>query len=149
MEYNELIERREDWVINHEKIKTAYLDYWEQNDCRPTNTEISKITGIGKQTVGLHVRDLTLNEVVLNEKKYSNDVLKGLRSKAMSGDAPAAKLWLQTVQEFSEKKEIKHNITKQSIEIKFTDEIPKSKKDDVDEVEVAEIISEETESGNE
>lgn len=137
-----LIERNENWVINHEKIKKAYLEFWEENDCRPTATEIAKITGVSKPTAGEHIRELQLNDVALAERKYSNDVLKGIRTKAMSGDAPAAKLWLQVVNEWAEKKEIKHNITKQTLSISFTDPIPEKKKD---EKEVEHVIVEEKE----
>ena len=98
---------RRDFLLLNQRIKDAYRDYIKEHKQIPTQTQVAEICDVSQITVSRHFTKIDLSEIVKPFKIFGDDILMGLRVKAMKGDAAAAKLYFMLVYDWSEKQEIK------------------------------------------
>ena len=96
-----------DYIATDERIKEAYKDYISTHNKMPTQQEIADMIGISRKTVNVHLNNIDLHDIIQPFKIFSENVLMGLRNKAVKGDAQAAKLFFMLVHDWSEKHEHK------------------------------------------
>lgn len=114
---------RKDFLILNQQIKVAYREYIEQHKQIPTQTQIAEICGVTQITVSRHFTKIDLSEIVKPFKIFGDDILMGLRAKAMKGDAAAAKLYFMLVYDWNEKTEHKVDGTIETIlKVHYEDE---------------------------
>jgi hypothetical protein len=113
---------RRDFLLLNQKIKDAYVEYIKANKQIPTQTQVAEICGVTQTTISKHFTKIDLNELVQPFKIFGDDILMGLRGKAMKGDAQAAKLYFMLVYDWNEKEEhtIKGSI-ETVIKVKYED----------------------------
>lgn len=120
---------RKDFLLLNQRIKDAYREYIKEHKQIPTQTQVADICGVTQVTVSKHFTKIDLSEIVRPFKIFGDDILMGLRAKAMKGDAAAAKLYFMLVYDWSEKNEItakvEHTIKLYSFDAKH---YPKKKK---------------------
>lgn len=94
--------RRKNVKITTKIIQTLW-EYHEDNGTFPSVSELARLTGCTRNTVREHLRAGGFTDSLMPLFRYSTlGVLAGLSKKASSGDAPAAKLWLQYVEGWKE-----------------------------------------------
>ena len=120
---------RKDFLLLNQRIKDAYRDYIKQHKQIPTQTQVAEICGVTQVTISKHFTKIDLSEIVRPFKIFGDDILMGLRVKAMKGDAAAAKLYFMLVYDWNEKTEHK---VEGGIKIIFEDAVRKDKKDNED-----------------
>lgn len=121
---------RKDFLILNQRIKEAYKDYIKEHKQIPSQTQVAKICDVTQATISKHFTKIDLSGIVKPFKIFGDDILMGLRGKAMKGDAAAAKLYFMLVYDWSEKQEIKGEL-KLKAEVKVVsieDTIKKYKK---------------------
>lgn len=103
-------ERNNIWEINNMNIMNAIMQYVEQYGGMPPKSRIAEATGLSRQTVNKHFKDIQNNPLYkgIEEQfkfmipKVLGEVLRG----AISGDMKAAKLYLDFVGENKAKTKI-------------------------------------------
>jgi hypothetical protein len=100
---------RKDFLILNQRIKEAYRDYIKEHKQIPSQTQVAKICDVTQATISKHFTKINLDELVKPFKIFGDDILMGLRAKAMKGDAAAAKLYFMLVYDWQEKTE--HKLT--------------------------------------
>ena len=111
---------RKDFLLLNQRIKDAYREYIKEHKQIPTQTQVADICGVTQVTVSKHFTKIDLSEIVRPFKIFGDDILMGLRAKAMKGDAAAAKLYFMLVYDWNEKQEIEH---KGELKVKY-EEVP-------------------------
>ena len=109
-------------MLLNQQIKDAYVDYIKKYKRIPTQTQVAEICGITQVTVSKHFSKINLNDLVQPFKIYGDDVLMGLRAKAVKGDAQAAKLFFMLVYDWNEKTEHEHSGEVRIREVKITEQ---------------------------
>jgi len=99
--------RNKRYIGNDLKIKNAFIEILKNEKRMPAQEEVAKIVGLTRETVNKHLRQIKLSDLVEPFKIFGNDVLIGLRDKAMMGDERAAKLFFKLVFDWAEKHELK------------------------------------------
>jgi transcription initiation factor TFIIIB Brf1 subunit/transcription initiation factor TFIIB len=117
---------RKDFLLLNQRIKDAYREYIKEHKQIPTQTQVAEICGVTQVTISKHFTKIDLSELVSPFKIFGDDILMGLRGKAMKGDAQAAKLFFMLVYDWQEKTELKHT---GDIKLEYT---PAKYKDDED-----------------
>ena len=112
---------RKDFILLNQQIKDAYVDYIKKHKQIPTQTQVAEICGITQVTVSKHFSKINLTDLVQPFKIYGDDVLMGLRAKAVKGDAQAAKLFFMLVYDWNEKTEHEHSGEVRIREVKITE----------------------------
>ena len=97
---------RKDWETNHWLIYDAYLQEFKRTGKPPTQVELAKLTKLNRQTIGNHLRDTKLEHLIPSVKMRTMRVLHGLAKRAEEGYAAEVKLWMQLVENWSDKLEI-------------------------------------------
>jgi hypothetical protein len=120
---------RKDFLLLNQRIKDTYRDYIKQHKQIPTQTQVADICGVTQVTISKHFTKIDLSEIVQPFKIFGDDILMGLRAKAMKGDAAAAKLYFMLVYDWNEKTEHK---VEGGIKIIFEDAVREDKKDNED-----------------
>jgi hypothetical protein len=115
---------------NDALIKKAYIKVLEEQKRMPTLIEVGVICSLSSETVRQHLNAINLNELIEPFKLFGSDVLAGLKAKAESGDAQAAKLFFFLIFDKVERKEIKADIkadinAKVKVSVKIPDAIAK------------------------
>ncbi|AWM31350.1 hypothetical protein [Hymenobacter nivis] len=127
---------REDSQANRAKIRKALLAFIKKYTRVPTVQELAAATGFSDKTIKQHRRRIQLGDGLPNDyQQLTPDVLLALHARAVGyshpakkifndklagivkadytehypPDAAAAKLWVQLIEGFSEKKETKHS----------------------------------------
>ena len=100
---------KRDFLLLNQQIKAAYVEYIKKHKRIPTQTQVAEICGVTQITISRHFTKINLNDLVQPFKIYGDDVLMGLRAKAVKGDAQAAKLFFMLVYDWNEKTE--HKLT--------------------------------------
>ena len=118
---------RKDFLLLNQQIKDAYREYIKEHKQIPTQTQVAEICGVSQVTVSKHFTKIDLSELVKPFKIFGDDILMGLRGKAMKGDAQAAKLYFMLVYDWSEKTE--HMLTG-DIKLEYTPAKYKEDEDD-------------------
>lgn len=99
---------RNDYAQVDRAIKNAYVTIIQKEKRMPSQGEIAQICKINEKTVRRHLDNITLAEIGQPFKIFGEDVLLGLRDKAIKGDAQAAKLLFMILFDWSEKQQIEH-----------------------------------------
>jgi len=114
--------KRDDWEQHHIMIERAYLtllkDRIKKGDLTSvTQAEISEITGLSKQAVSRHLADLDLQRLTDDNpvKLMANQVLNGLASAAMKGDAKCAQTYFEIVFQMGRQLSIDHTTKGQKL----------------------------------
>ena len=94
---------RKDYILTDQKIKNAYVDIIKAEKRIPTQEKVAKLCGISRDTVSRHLNRIDLAELVQPFRIFGNDVLMGLRNKAITGDVQAAKLFFMLIYDWNEK----------------------------------------------
>lgn len=114
---------RRDFLLLNQKIKDAYREYIKANKQIPTQVQVAEICGVTQVTISRHFTKIDLNELIQPFKIFGDDILMGLRGKAMKGDAHAAKLFFALVYDWAEKSEHKVEGTIETIiKVHYEDE---------------------------
>src|SRR3990167_6033050 len=98
---------RIDYAANHQKIESFILGYVKENARLPTRNQIVEAVGFSPSTVQSHMKTLNIKSFMHQYRNLSPRVMMGLFSRAANGNPNAAKLWLQVVDGFAEKHEVK------------------------------------------
>lgn len=93
------------YTINHQRIEAAFLEHIKNHRQPPTQKQISESTGLSLRIVHKHFQELTLENFMSDYKRWTPMVMTGIFARARSGNGACAKLWLQVVDGFAEKKE--------------------------------------------
>lgn len=101
---------RKDFVLLNQRIKDTYREYIKEHKQIPTQTQVAEICGVSQITISRHFTKIDLNDLVQPFKIFGDDVLMGLRIKAMKGDAAAAKLYFMLVYDWNDKYELKAEV---------------------------------------
>ena len=108
--------RRKDWIENQNRLEEAYGRYIKENEGRsPSLVKLAEITGISREKVSKHLKELDLSSVIGNSaaRFAANAVFTGLAKKGAAGDANAAKLFFQVGYGYKES----HDITSDDMPI--------------------------------
>ena len=98
---------RKDYALIDEKIKNSYIEYIKTNKGKiPTEAHIAEVCGLTQATVSHHLVKTNLEEQAKPFKVFGQDVLLGLRNRAIKGDAQAAKLFFALVFDYNEKHDV-------------------------------------------
>ena len=104
-----------DWEVNHVIILEAFQEYMKNHEKRPTNQKLADLTGLHKNTIINHLRELgkvPMGDRFASLRLKTGDVLDACAKHGEDGGqggAAYAKLYLQVMEGFSEKKEIEHS----------------------------------------
>lgn len=93
------------YIKNELQIKNAFMEVLKTEKRMPTQEEVAQKLGLTRTTVNKHIQGIKLSELVEPFKIFGNDVLIGLRDKAVKGDEKAARLFLMLVFDWKEKSE--------------------------------------------
>lgn len=97
------------WENNHERIEHAFFKFIDENKRLPNYRELAEATGMTRQTVSQHMKELNLDIWRPQFKMFTQKVLEKLTKEAVStGKADLIKLFMQIVENFDgeEKKAI-------------------------------------------
>jgi hypothetical protein len=97
--------RRFDYNVVHQNIQSAYMNHFREKKQLATIPQLQERTGYSKNTICLHLKEISLPNFMSIYKTLTPAVMEGLIAKARSGSAPAAKLWMQIVEGLVEKVE--------------------------------------------
>jgi len=111
---------KETGELNKQKILDAYTEYVQEHSKAPTIQYLVDTVGVTKPVIYKHLRSLQLNEMSVKFKPRSLAILEGICKKAEDGDVAAAKLMLQLVHGWNEKKVIEQTNTNRSLKVVFT-----------------------------
>lgn len=117
------------WIWNHEKITAAYDQLLiDRNGKKPTLKALSELTGLSVNTVHKHMDSLDREgfagrnaEQLKRFRMRTAKVLKRLQERAEEGDTQAIKLYMQLVENWSEKQQLD---VEHSGEVKTNNQLP-------------------------
>lgn len=103
--------KRKDAEFNHARVRDAYLRLLQQNKGRkPTTRELALECGLNPSTIKDHVKDLDLaNTVDKTFRILTDDVVLSIYRSAMRGSAASQRLWMQVIENWSERTETRHS----------------------------------------
>lgn len=110
MEEEKDIKRRRDWENNHFMISEAYLKLAGRSRRRPTIKALMKKTGLSHTAIENHLLEIqkfNLEDRYNDMKLLTGDLLVAMYREGKKGKASCAKLFLQIIEDFTEKKEHK------------------------------------------
>ena len=99
---------RFDYCENHQAIMREMIKFTASNGFPPTQKQLAAATQLSEVTIWKHCKEITLSNVVPDYRPFTPRILAGLAAKAAKGDAQAAKLWLQVIEGWIEKKANEH-----------------------------------------
>lgn len=89
--------RREVWESNHAQITTAINNFINMHGCIPTKTELSRATGLSRNTIYRHLEEYSSSAHYHNQveqlKFLSSHMLAQVSKRAFSGDNAATRLF--------------------------------------------------------
>lgn len=100
---------RRDKEYNHTIICTAFYNYIRKHGRPPTNDELAQLCDVGVTTIKNHLKTLKAATLESRRAKYElmfDDVMGAVAIRAAAGDTRAAKLFMQLMGRFTEKKEL-------------------------------------------
>lgn len=112
-------ERNRTWELNDQKIKDAYFSFVDKYHKVPTYAELKEMTDLSVPTIVKHLDNSKLDDRTRKIKVYTDNVLAKLTELATKGDIKAIKLYLQVVERWNEKLEVKQEITTDAIQLIF------------------------------
>lgn len=127
--------KRIQWENNAEKIALEIGKYYETHKEYPTLTKIAELTGLSYNTVLKHSKSLTVEGLRQHHRFQLNKVISSIGKMAQNGDMAAAKLYLQIVDDYSDKTNQVPNIGDGVLRIEVVVPDQNNKKLDVESVE--------------
>jgi hypothetical protein len=122
--------KRLDWEDNHAVICEAYFTLLEEKGRRPTNKEVSELSGFSLPSIRSHLNDiasLKFEERFKDMKLLSPKLLSAMYKHGTKGKASCAKLFFQIVEGFSEKQDLSlkvdalRNMPREELEAKLAE----------------------------
>jgi hypothetical protein len=102
--------KRKDWEINNQKIREAFISVLKRKQGkRPTLAELAKESKLSVIAVRGHMHDLKFEAGSNMFRILTDDVILAMYRTAMKGNPAAQKLWMQVIEGWSEKNELKHS----------------------------------------
>ena len=92
--------------INRASIVDAYIRLYISNGKHPSYQDIANDTGLTKQTVWNHFKDISLDDLAPAFKSQTPEITDAVAKKAKKGDTQAAKLWYDIIEKFIKKVDI-------------------------------------------
>jgi len=102
--------RRRDWEDNHILISEQYIKLARKWTKRPTVSALVKATKLSHATIETHLLEMSkmnLEDRYKHFKFLTGDLLLSMYREGKKGKASCAKLFLQIIEDFTEKKEHK------------------------------------------
>ncbi|MBN1633194.1 MAG: hypothetical protein JW917_03400 [Ignavibacteria bacterium] len=93
---------RFDYILNEIKIMDALSKILKEKGRKPSTSEISKESGVGKRTVIRHLRNYSSIKALDDFRILTSKVIMSLFQKAEEGRAPEVKLWMELVENMKE-----------------------------------------------
>lgn len=91
--------KRSDWDYNNNLITKALMTYIAKHERRPTNTELSKLTGLSRSTITRHFQDIDHHEILRSEVQHMQlliePVMVAIVNSALYGNTRSQLLYLQ------------------------------------------------------
>lgn len=95
------------WKAEHQQICRAMFDLVHENDgLIPTTKQLRQKTGFTAHKINKHKPQIRLDNISDDYRVITPRVLMGMADSAIAGNAQSAKLWLQVVEGWVEKKEL-------------------------------------------
>lgn len=95
--------RKIDWCYNHQVIENFVVAHLRKSKTWPTREQIKAGTELSDKTVRDHMGELKIKSLMPQYKTLTPKVMIGLFAAASRGNPNAIKLWMQIVEDFSEK----------------------------------------------
>lgn len=106
--------KRQDWEDNHRRISQAVLSHYRSSHKTPTQAEIAKLTGLSRETVGKHLREMDFDKLFDRNRAmmalHSDVLMMAVINSAIKGSFGAQKLYFQIVYGWAEPKSFTHVI---------------------------------------
>jgi len=118
MPYDE--NRTKNWNDNQALIEEKYWKFVTENEKAPKIRELAELTGLTRQTISAHYRDLNPEEIFGKYKPYLEEAMFALIEKAKTGDVAAIAL-LGKFTGFTEKKRTELDIKQKTVNVTFED----------------------------
>lgn len=120
--------RHQQWEIHHSEISRVLHNYIIENSRPPTKNEISKETGLSRQTIAKHLKEFNNSDFYKEErakfKMLSHRVLSRLYVIAREGNTRAARLYFEMTGELGNQR-VKNNTYIQINNVRVTNELIK------------------------
>lgn len=100
--------KRGDYEYNHWRIAEAYKAFVKQYRRTPTARELAEDCELDEKTVRTHLKSLRFVPKEHPARILTNDIINALASKALGGDLAAFDRWMQVMEEYVPKQEIRH-----------------------------------------
>lgn len=100
--------KRGDYEYNHWKLAEAYKAFVKQWRRTPTARELAEDCELDEKTVRTHLKKMRFVAKEHPARILTNDIINALASKALSGDLAAFDRWMQVMEEYVPKQEIRH-----------------------------------------
>jgi len=100
--------KRGDYEYNHWKLAEAYKAFVKQWRRTPTARELAEDCELDEKTVRTHLKKMRFVAKEHPARILTNDIINALASKALSGDLAAFDRWMQVMEEYVPKHEIRH-----------------------------------------
>lgn len=96
---------RNDWAFNNSLITQATLTYYRDNQRRPTQNDLVKLTGLSRSTITRHYQHIDSNKVFQTERQHLQLLAGGLFDaiflSAINGNSRSQVLALQLAFDWS------------------------------------------------
>lgn len=110
--------QRFEYSANDQLIEKAILDHLKEEKTIPTQTQIAKRTGLVRETVCRHMKNMTFSNFLPTYKSMTPSVVNALFVKCRSGNPQAIRLWGAWVEGFKDviKTENDHTIHSKDVD---------------------------------
>ena len=98
------------WSINQAKIQEAYIELVTKFKRAPTLAEVGREVNLSMTTLKKHVDQLSFDPPKDLMRTLTPDVIMSIYKSARAGSSASQKLWLQVMEGFSEKIDLKDEV---------------------------------------
>lgn len=102
-------ERNITWQGNHIAIREAFIRVLQEKKRAPQITELCRETGLSDVTIKKHISTLDLPKFTDKARVLTEDIIMAIFRSATMGNTASQKLWMQIVENWTEKSEMKHD----------------------------------------
>lgn len=97
------IKIRRDWELNHARIRDAFVTILKREERMPSLSEIADHLNLDYTTVQRHYKEMKFDVDTSAAKVLTDDIVMSIAKSAKKGNVQAQKLWLQFIENWSEK----------------------------------------------
>lgn len=91
--------RRTDWKHNNTLISNALMQYYADNNSRPTNAKLAEMTGLSESSINRHFQHIDFKRVFDTEQKqlqyFAGHIVDAILMSALNGNSRSQELALQ------------------------------------------------------